>query len=75
MNGIIDQDTLVWGQGLADWLPVKNVRTLVPQIRTVEVQVATWMKKTFSLKPALNQIRKQRSGERVHASSQVDDMY
>lgn len=23
-------------QGLADWLPVKNVRTLVPQIRTVE---------------------------------------
>jgi hypothetical protein len=75
VNGIIDQNTLVWGQGLADWLPVKNVRTLVPQIRTVEVQVATWMKKTFSLKPALNQIRKQRSGERVHASSQVDDMY
>lgn len=23
-------------QGLADWLPIKNVRTLVPQIRTVE---------------------------------------
>ena len=46
MNGIIDENTLIWGQGLADWLPVKNVRTLVPQIRTVEVQVATWMKKT-----------------------------
>lgn len=36
MNGVIDENTLVWGQGLADWLPVKNVRTLVPQIRTVE---------------------------------------
>ena len=23
-------------QGLADWLPIRNVRTLVPQIRTVE---------------------------------------
>ena len=36
VNGVIDEGTLVWGQGLGDWLPVKNVRTLVPQIRTVE---------------------------------------
>ncbi len=36
MHGVIDDCTLVWGQGLIDWLPVKNVRTLVPQIRTVE---------------------------------------
>jgi len=36
VNGVIDENTLVWGQGLADWLPVRNVRTLVPQIRTVE---------------------------------------
>lgn len=35
-HGVIDENTLVWGQGLADWLPVRNVRTLVPQIRTVE---------------------------------------
>lgn len=36
MQGVIDEGTLVWGQGLADWLPVRNVRTLVPQIRTLE---------------------------------------
>ena len=36
VNGVIDEGTLVWGQGLGDWLPVKNVRTLVPQIRTIE---------------------------------------
>ena len=36
VHGVIDENTLVWGQGLADWLPVRNVRTLVPQIRTVE---------------------------------------
>ncbi len=36
MQGVVDENTLVWGQGLADWLPIRNVRTLVPQIRTVE---------------------------------------
>ena len=36
VHGVIDDGTLVWGQGLMDWLPVKNVRTLVPQIRTFE---------------------------------------
>lgn len=36
VHGIIDENTLVWGQGLADWLPIRNVRTLVPQIRTPE---------------------------------------
>ena len=75
VNGIIDENTLIWGQGLADWLPVKNVRTLVPQIRTVEVQVATWMKKTFSLKPRLAKARKERAAARVGVNSQVDDMY
>ena len=36
VHGVVDENTLVWGQGLCDWLPVRNVRTLVPQIRTVE---------------------------------------
>ncbi len=36
VHGVIDEHTLVWGQGLGDWLPARNIRTLVPQIRTVE---------------------------------------
>jgi GYF domain 2 len=36
VHGLIDEHTMVWGQGLADFLPIKNVRTLVPQIRTPE---------------------------------------
>ena len=36
VQGIVDENTLVWGSGLIDWLPIRNVRTLVPQIRTVE---------------------------------------
>ena len=111
MHGVIDEHTLVWGQGLGDWLPVRNVRTLVPQIRTFEgvpqiclglllclvtmrsaamtsavysdlvlclsVRVATWIKKTFALKPALAQIRKTRAEQRAgnEPSLQVDGMY
>jgi GYF domain 2 len=36
VNGIIDQNTLVWGSGLMDFLPIKNVRSLTGQIRTPE---------------------------------------
>lgn len=75
VNGVIDGNTLIWGQGLADFIPVKNVRTLVPQIRTVEVQVATWMKKTFALKPALERARKQRADQRLSRNNQIDTMF
>ena len=40
-NGVVDENTLVWGQGLADWLPMKNVRMLIPQIRTPEGELAS----------------------------------
>jgi hypothetical protein len=75
VNGVIDEQTLVWGQGLSDWLPVKNVRTLVPQIRTVEVQIATWIKKNFALRPALSRARKERAAQRPMPSDQLDNMY
>ena len=64
IHGVVDEHTLVWGKGLMDWLPIRNVRTLVPQIRTVEVQLATWVKRTMVLGPALRAVRKQRKNER-----------
>lgn len=36
VQGIVDENTLVWGQGLIDWLPMKNVKLLVAQVRTPE---------------------------------------
>jgi hypothetical protein len=36
INGVIDENTLVWGQGLEEWVPVRNVRALPALIRTVE---------------------------------------
>lgn len=64
IHGVVDEHTLVWGPGLMDWLPVRNVRTLVPQIRTVEVQLATWVKRTFVLGPALKKVRRMRAEAR-----------
>lgn len=40
VHGLIDENTLVWGQGQADFLPIKNVRYLIPQIRIPEGEPA-----------------------------------
>ncbi|KAG1675778.1 hypothetical protein FOA52_012434 [Chlamydomonas sp. UWO 241] len=76
VQGVIDENTLMWGQGLADWLPAKNVKLLLPMVRTPEVQLGAWMKRTFSLKPALNRIRETRKDVRVagNLSMQVEAM-
>mmetsp|Transcript_32324 Transcript_32324/g.71510 ORF Transcript_32324/g.71510 Transcript_32324/m.71510 type:complete len:247 (+) Transcript_32324:119-859(+) len=76
VQGVIDENTLMWGQGLYDWLPAKNIKLLLPMIRTPEVRFGAWMKKTFSLKPALNSIRENRKDHRAaeQLSKQVDFM-
>mmetsp|Transcript_4424 Transcript_4424/g.12755 ORF Transcript_4424/g.12755 Transcript_4424/m.12755 type:complete len:175 (-) Transcript_4424:154-678(-) len=75
VHGVIDENTLVWGEGLIDWLPIRNVRTLVAQIRIVEVQAATWVKKQFGLKPAIRDIRRHRPEYRRLHTDQIDEMY
>jgi hypothetical protein len=36
VQGVIDENTMVWGHGLFDWLPAKNIKLLIPMIRTPE---------------------------------------
>lgn len=36
VQGAIDENTMVWGHGLYDWLPAKNVKLLLPMVRTPE---------------------------------------
>lgn len=64
VQGVVDENTLVWGQGLIDWLPMKNVKLLVAQVRTPEVRFGAWVKRNFSLKPALERIREGRTEAR-----------
>lgn len=49
VQGIIDENTLVWGQGLADWLPAKNVQLLLPMVRTPEGELLRIRRVLFSL--------------------------
>ncbi|KAI8473903.1 MAG: hypothetical protein J3K34DRAFT_409551 [Monoraphidium minutum] len=76
VQGTIDENTLVWGHGLYDWLPAKNVKLLLPMIRTPEVRFGSWFKRTFSLKPALERIRERRKDVRSPElmTPQVDRM-
>lgn len=71
---MIDEHTLIWGQGQMDWLPIRNVRMLTGAIRTPEVRLATWFRKTFVLQPQLEKIREQRSQTKTILSNQVDLM-
>lgn len=76
VQGVVDENTLVWGQGLYDWLPMKNVKLLLPMIRTPEVRFGAWLKRTFSLRPALERIRERRKDARDpdHMTQQVEHM-
>jgi hypothetical protein len=73
VQGVVDENTLVWGQGLVDWLPARNVKLLVPMVRTPEVRVGAWLKKTFSLKPALERVRERRAEARPIAAVREEE--
>merc|ERR1719235_2576437 len=70
-KGIIDDKTLVWGTGLIDWIPIRNVWLLSSAIRTPEVQLATSLKKLF-FGPLLKQVRKNREQFRMIRSNQIE---
>ena len=36
VNGVIDDKTLVWGQGLEAWYPIRNVVGLVTNIQSLD---------------------------------------
>ncbi len=36
VSGIVDENTMFWGHGLYDWLPAKNIKLLLPMVRTPE---------------------------------------
>ena len=36
VQGVIDENTMVWGHGLYDWLPARNIKLLLPMVLTPE---------------------------------------
>eukprot|EP00238_Polyblepharides_amylifera_P000755 CAMPEP_0196572352 /NCGR_PEP_ID=MMETSP1081-20130531/2422_1 /TAXON_ID=36882 /ORGANISM="Pyramimonas amylifera, Strain CCMP720" /LENGTH=127 /DNA_ID=CAMNT_0041889649 /DNA_START=332 /DNA_END=718 /DNA_ORIENTATION=+ len=51
VEGIVDEHTLVWGLGLEEWLPVRNVRALPSLIRNFETVFLTWFKRVTYMAP------------------------
>jgi len=47
VNGVVDEHTLVWGNGLCEWVPVRNVRGLVANIRNPPTIVMHWLMRKF----------------------------
>jgi hypothetical protein len=39
------------------------------------VQVATWIKRQFALKPAINRVRRERAEQRKTFTNQIENMY
>merc|ERR1711870_17430 len=59
-KGIIDDKTLIWGNGLIDWIPIRNITFLSIAIRTPEVQLTTLMNKKINLEKKIHEIRNAR---------------
>uniref|UniRef100_A0A6U0BPF2 GYF domain-containing protein n=1 Tax=Ostreococcus mediterraneus TaxID=1486918 RepID=A0A6U0BPF2_9CHLO len=47
VNGVVDEHTLVWGNGLCEWVPVRNVRGLVANIRNPPTIFMHWLMRKF----------------------------
>jgi hypothetical protein len=69
VNGVVDEHTLVWGNGLGDWLPARNVRGLITNIRNPPTIAMHWlMRKFVDTDAKLAAIRRERF-ERAQAKS------
>lgn len=48
VNGLVDENSLVWGQGLEEWVPMRNVRSLPALVRNLETCTMKWWKESTS---------------------------
>nr|BAS01721.1 RNA binding protein [Amorphochlora amoebiformis] len=56
-SGIIDENTIIWGNGLDTWICLKNIKGLLNMIKVPEVQLFHALKREVTIKPLLNEIR------------------
>ena len=43
INGIIDENTLMWGNGLGDWVPMRNVRGMAEVLHEPKTVFLKWL--------------------------------
>ena len=47
VSGVVDEHTMMWGNGLSDWVPARNVRGLIPLIRNPPTVFMHWIMRKF----------------------------
>ena len=69
INGIIDENTLVWGNGLGDWVPMRNVRGMAELLHEPKVQFFKWLTQKVAFPKAERRANRQRLFEEGKAAS------
>lgn len=52
VNGIVDQHTLMWGDGLGDWIPLRNIRGMNHALDDPRTRFARFIVNRFSFPKA-----------------------
>lgn len=47
IHGIVDENTLIWGNGLGSWVPIRNVRSLGANLSDPFTRFKRWTHRTF----------------------------
>ena len=69
INGIIDENTLMWGNGLGDWVPMRNVRGMAEVLHEPKTVFLKWLTQKVAFPKADRRARRQQLYEEGKAGS------
>lgn len=69
INGIVDENTLMWGNGLGDWVPMRNIRGMADVLHEPIVVFLKWATQKVAYPRAERRANRQRLYEEGKARS------
>lgn len=73
VGGVVDEHTMMWGNGLGDWIPARNIRGLIPLIRNPPTIFMSWIVRKFvDTDEKIRALRAQRFSEGLAKSDTLD---
>ena len=71
IGGIVDGNTLMWGNGLGHWVPLRNIRGMDGNLTNPKVLFLKWIHDTFIVTKAQRQERRDELYQKGLAKSPV----
>lgn len=71
IGGIVDGNTLMWGNGLGHWVPLRNIRGMDGNLTNPKVLLLKWIHDTFIVTKAQRQERRDELYQKGLAKSPV----